>query len=160
MTGVQTCALPISELAATSLDDGKVTPLGVAGVIPLGVIDGGLTYLNADGVIMAVPFDVGSRRTTGAPIPVQDSVRMKGGGGSDHSEAAMTHAGGLVYLRGIVDRRLVWVDRRGVRYCTRSIARTARSQPSTSRRTGSSSRSRVRRSQPASPEEGLPGWSA
>ena len=102
-----------SELAATSLDDGKVTPLGVAGVIPLGVIDGGLTYLNADGVIMAVPFDVKSRRTTGAPIPVQDSVRMKGGGGSDHAEAAMSHAGGLVYLRGIVDRRLVWVDRLG-----------------------------------------------
>ena len=47
---------------------------------------------------------------TGTPTLAQDGVRFTGGGGSDHDEVSLTHDGGLVYLRGNEDRRLVWVD--------------------------------------------------
>ncbi len=103
-----------AELAATSLDDGTVTPLGIPGATPLGVVDGQLVYLSADGLAMAVPFDLRRLRAAGTPTPVQDDIRVQSGGGSDHNEAFLTHAGGLVYLRGNENRRLVWVDRRGV----------------------------------------------
>ena len=102
-----------SELAVTSLDDGKVVPLGILGLSPLGVVDGQLVYLNNDGMVMAVPFDLRTRRTSGTPTLVQEGISFRGGGGSDHDEASMTHDGGLVYLRGTENRRLVWVDRNG-----------------------------------------------
>ncbi len=102
-----------TELAITSLDDPRVTPLGINGVLALGHLEGHLIYLDADGRVMAIPFDVGRGRATGSAVPVQDSVRMKGGGGSDHSEAALTVNGGLVFQRGNVDRELVWVSRSG-----------------------------------------------
>jgi Tol biopolymer transport system component len=70
-------------------------------------------YLNADGLVMAVPFDLRTRRASGTPMVVQDGIRFDGGGGSDHDEVSMTHDGGLVYHRGNVNRRLVWVDRSG-----------------------------------------------
>ena len=106
-------SLERAELAVTSLDDGKVVPLGVLGATPLGVVDDRLVFLNADGLVMAVPFDARSKRTSGTPMVVQDGVRFQGGGGSDHDEVSMTHDGGLVYLRGNQNRRLVWVDRSG-----------------------------------------------
>jgi serine/threonine-protein kinase len=84
-----------AELAATSLDDSTVTPLGMLGATPLGVVDGQLVYLNAEGVVTAVPFDVSARRVTGKPTQVQ------------------TNNGALVYLRGNENRHLVWVDRSG-----------------------------------------------
>jgi len=102
-----------SEIAVTSLDDGRVVPLGIIGATPLGVVDGRLVYLRTDGSVMAVPFDVRGRRTSGTPTLVQDGVSFRGGGGSDHDEASMTHNGGLAYLRGTEQRRLVWVDRSG-----------------------------------------------
>jgi Tol biopolymer transport system component len=102
-----------AELAVTSLDDGAVVPLGILGVTPLGVVDGRLVYLNSDGLVMAVPFDLRTRRTSGTPMVVQDGIRFQGGGGSDHEEVSMTHDGGLVYHHGNVNRRLVWVDRNG-----------------------------------------------
>jgi serine/threonine-protein kinase len=101
-----------AELAVASLDDGKVTPLGVHGVTPLGVVDGQLVYLTSDGVVMAIPFDLRSRRTSGRPTRVQDDVRVNIGG-SDHDEAFLTNDGALVYWRGNENRRLVWVDRTG-----------------------------------------------
>ena len=104
-----------SELAVTSLDDGTVIPLGVAGLTALNVIDGQLVYVNTDGVIMAVPFNARQRRVEGTPTVVQEDVRINTGGGSDHKEVFLTHAGGLVYARGNENRRLVWVDRHGVK---------------------------------------------
>jgi len=102
-----------SEIALTSLDDGKVVPLGILGPTPLGIIDGRLVYLSVDGLLMAVPFDARTKRVTGTPALVLDGIAFQGGGGSDHDEASMTHDGGLVYLRGNENRRLVWVDRNG-----------------------------------------------
>ena len=101
-----------SEIAVASLDDGKVTPLGVIGARALGVVDGQLVYVRADGVAMAVPFEIGRRRVSGTTTPVQDSIRIFGASGGD-AAASLTHAGGLVYARGAQNRRLVWVDRSG-----------------------------------------------
>ena len=101
-----------SEIGVTSLDDGKVVPLGIQGAKPLGVVDDRLVYVRWDGMIMAVPFDVRQRRTTGAPTAVQDSVRMWYGSGGDAS-AFLTQAGGLAYSHGTTPRRLLWVDRTG-----------------------------------------------
>jgi eukaryotic-like serine/threonine-protein kinase len=110
---IWTGSLDRAELAVTSLDDGKVVPLGIRGVTPLGVVDGRLVYLGADGLLMAARFDPRRKRISGTPALVQDGIRFQGGGGSDHDEASMTHDGGLVYLRGNENRRLVWVDRTG-----------------------------------------------
>jgi serine/threonine-protein kinase len=101
-----------SEIAAASLDDGKVTPLGVLGARVLGVIDGQLVYVRPDGVAMAVPFDVGRRRVTGTATPVQDSIRIVDASGGE-AAASLNNAGGLVFARGALNRRLVWVDRSG-----------------------------------------------
>ncbi len=106
-------SLETAEIAVTSLDDGKVFPLGILGAAPLGVVEGRLVYVNADGLVMAVPFDQRNRRATGTPTLVQDGIGFRGGGGSDHDEVSMTRDGGLVYLRGNENRRLVWVDRSG-----------------------------------------------
>ena len=101
-----------SELAVTSLDDGKVTPLGILGAKPLGVAAGQLVYVRADGVIMAAPFDAGGRRVTGGAIPVLDSVRMIGSE-TGYAAAYMSPNGGLAYATGALNRRLVWVDQKG-----------------------------------------------
>jgi Tol biopolymer transport system component/tRNA A-37 threonylcarbamoyl transferase component Bud32 len=97
-----------AQIAAASLDDDRVVRLGVQGINALGVVDGQLVYVSADGVAMAVPFDVTTRRTMGTPAPVQDSIRVK-----DVGEGFLTHGGALSFLRGNNARRLVWVDRAG-----------------------------------------------
>ncbi len=102
-----------AELGVASLDDGKVTPLGLLGLEALGVVDGQLVYLRSDGAVMAVPFDLSVRRTSGTPKPVQNDVRLNAGGGANHDEAFVTHDGALVYWHGNEQRRLVWVDRAG-----------------------------------------------
>ena len=50
-------ALGRSRLAIASLEDGAVTRLDVKGIRPLAVVDGALVYVQADGAVMAVPFD-------------------------------------------------------------------------------------------------------
>ena len=102
-----------AELAVTSLDDGSnVSPLGILAARALGVVNGQLVYVRADGSIMAVPFDVGRRRVTGIPVQVLDSVRMTGAE-TGYAAASLTQSGGLVYATGALNRRLVWVDQSG-----------------------------------------------
>ena len=105
-------AVERSEIAATSLDDGKVVPLGILGSKPLGVAGGQLVYVRDDGTAMAVPFDVAYLRVTGIATPVQDSIRMWDGSGGD-ANAFLTFNGGLVFAHGTMNRRLVWVERNG-----------------------------------------------
>ncbi|MFI5239610.1 MAG: protein kinase, partial [Gemmatimonadales bacterium] len=102
-----------AELAVTSLDDGgKVTPLGVLAARALGVVDGQLVYVRADGTVMAVPFDVKGRHVSGTPMQVLDSVRMLGAE-TGYAAASLTQSGGLVYATGALNRRLVWADHTG-----------------------------------------------
>ena len=102
-----------AEIAAASLDDGTVTLLGIQGTQAMGVVGGQLVYITADGRAMAVPFDVRRLRTSGVAVPVQDSMRVQGAGGTGTLSAFLTHAGSLMYARGAPARRLVWVDRAG-----------------------------------------------
>ncbi len=102
-----------AELAVTSLDDGsKVTPLGILAARALGVVDGQLVYVRADGAVMAVPFDVNGRRVSGTPVQVLDSVRMIGPE-TGYAAAYLTQSGGLAYATGVLNQRLVWVDQDG-----------------------------------------------
>jgi serine/threonine protein kinase/Tol biopolymer transport system component len=105
-------AIDRSEIAAVSLDDGKVVPLGVLGSKALGVVDGRLVYVRHDGVAMAVRFDQRHLRASGVPTQVQDSIRMMDGSGGA-AYAFMTHQGAFVFAHGVANRRLVWVDRSG-----------------------------------------------
>lgn len=103
-----------AELAATSLDDGKVVPLGIKGAQAIGVVDGQLLFSRGDGMIMAMPFDVQKRRASGEARLVQDSVRMRGiSGGTGLADVFVTDKGALVFARGTAERRLTWVDRSG-----------------------------------------------
>jgi Tol biopolymer transport system component len=100
-------------LAAVSLDDGTVTRLGITGARALGVVDGQLVFVNADGNVMTVAFDVRRLRATGSAIPLETAVRTETGGASYSANAFLSNSGGLVYLHGTPDRHLVWVDRAG-----------------------------------------------
>ena len=88
-------------------------PLGINGAGALGVVDGQLIFARYDGVTMAVPFDVASRRASGSPIQVLDAVGASGAVG-DAPFAAMNQAGGLVYaLATDSSRQLLWINRSG-----------------------------------------------
>ena len=105
-------AVDRSEIGAASLDDGKVVPLGIIGAKALGVVGGHLVYVGANGVAMAVPFDVRRLRRSGVATPVQDSIRTWDGSGGD-ANAFLTLNGGLAFAHGTMNRRLVWVDKKG-----------------------------------------------
>ncbi|HEY8311490.1 MAG TPA: hypothetical protein VIG47_13080, partial [Gemmatimonadaceae bacterium] len=105
-------AIERSELAATSIDDGNVVPLGILGAKALGVVDGQLVYVRADGMLMAVPFDVRHLRASGAATALDESIRVSDGSGGN-ANAYLSDAGGLVFARGSEKARLLWVDRSG-----------------------------------------------
>ena len=75
---------------------------------------GHLVYL-FDGVLFAVPFDVGSRRVTGGPVPLVEDVADAGSGGGA-AQFSVSRDGMLVYVpgRGISGGvSLAWVSRTG-----------------------------------------------
>ena len=80
------------------------------------VASGHLVYAS-NGVLLAVPFDVGSRQVTGGPVPLVDGVRMATGNpGAAAAHFSMSTNGSLVYLPGLTGgggNTLVWVDREG-----------------------------------------------
>jgi len=105
-------SLGSSKLGAARLDDGRVTPLGVTGIRPLAVLDDHLVYVQADGSVMAVPFDVHDERVTGAPVPVHDRVgvdRTVNG----NSEIYISNGGSLITGEASSTGRMVWVSRDG-----------------------------------------------
>ena len=74
-------------------------------------LDSGHLVYAADGILQAVPFDLGTLTMTGTPVPVLQDFAMLGG-----VQAALDVAtnGTLVYARSIGTSRLpVWVDREG-----------------------------------------------
>jgi len=101
-------SLATSKLAATSLDDGKVVPLGIAGIRPLAVLDGMLIYVQADGQVMAVSFDAGAKKVTGKPIPVANPVAVPSST-NGNSGIFISSGGALVESRGRAQSRLAWV---------------------------------------------------
>jgi hypothetical protein len=71
---------------------------------------GHLVYA-VEGALRAVPFDLGTLRITGSPVPVLDPVFDESNAGG--TEFAISDGGTLVFLPGGANYLLVWVDRSG-----------------------------------------------
>ncbi len=105
-------SLATSRLAATSLDDGKVVPLGVAGIRPLAVLDGLLVYVQVDGAVMAVRLDARRKKVIGRSFPVHDPVPVQLGL-NGNSGIFISRGGALVASRGGALGRMVWMGTDG-----------------------------------------------
>ena len=101
-----------AELAATHLGDGRITKLGVTGTQAIGVVDDQLIFSRADGMLRAIPFDVGRLRATGNEKPVQDSISIQDPS-TGTGYASLLSSGALIYARGGNDKQLVWVNQKG-----------------------------------------------
>ena len=116
--------LTTGQLAILRLDTGAVTRLGLGGVSPSYVSTGHLVYADADGSILAVPFDPVRLEVTDNPLLVLENVQVMNGGGAAF---AVSEEGRLVYVAGAPQgsRRgvLVWVDRDGVEESINADAR-------------------------------------
>ena len=77
--------------------------VGAARVV--GLQEGYLVYVRADGALMAVPFDT-RRLTVGSPIQVGDSISAR----NWDAAAALSASGTLVYQQGGVTSQLLSVD--------------------------------------------------
>ncbi|HEX6944495.1 MAG TPA: protein kinase [Gemmatimonadaceae bacterium] len=115
-------SLASSQLSIASIGDGRVTSLGIKGIRPLGVLDGRLVFLQADGTVMAVGLDAGRGSTTGRPVPVLDPVPVVGGN-NGNSGIFLSSGGALVTSRGGIQSQLVWVAQDG---STRPVVGQAR----------------------------------
>ena len=101
-------SLSTSELALTSLDDGKVTPLGLLGIRPLAMLDGMLVYVQSDGTVMAVKLDPRGTRLAGKPIPVHDPV-LVASANNGNTGVYISPGGALVTSRGGARGTLDWI---------------------------------------------------
>lgn len=106
---IWTGSLATAELAMTSLDEGKVVPLGILGIRPLAVLDGMLVYVQADGTLMAVKLDARRKRLGGRPVPVHDPVSVSFAN-NGNSGAFLSTGGALVSSRGGGRGKLVWLS--------------------------------------------------
>ncbi|HXI21644.1 MAG TPA: protein kinase, partial [Gemmatimonadales bacterium] len=101
------------ELAVTSVGTGRVEPLHIHGVVPLGYSGGNLIYLRADGVVVATPYDLGRRRSTGPSRALVDGIRITGNG---NATVFLGADGSLLYMQpeGRSEPfEAVWVSRNG-----------------------------------------------
>jgi serine/threonine protein kinase/Tol biopolymer transport system component len=81
---------------------------------PRYVNSGHIVYLSGgDGVLMALPFDAGSRRVLGPPAPVLEGIRQEAEAGA--GQFAIADDGTFVYAPGANGELsvLLWVDRQG-----------------------------------------------
>jgi Tol biopolymer transport system component/tRNA A-37 threonylcarbamoyl transferase component Bud32 len=101
-------SLSTSELALTSLDDGKVTPLGLLGIRPLAMLDGMLVYVQSDGTVMAVKLDPRGTRLAGKPIPVHDPV-LVASANNGNTGVYVSPGGAMVASRGGASGTLDWI---------------------------------------------------
>ena len=99
-----------AELMIADVARGSVTPLGVAGARPLGMIDDELVYGSTTGTLMAVPLDAKHRAVRGEAVPVLDGVLTAP---LNAVRAALSANGTLLYVRGSRDREVVEVGAGG-----------------------------------------------
>ena len=70
-----------------------------------------------NGVLLAVPFDLGARRVTGGPVPLVEGIRDAAGERTGAAQFSVARNGSLVYVPGGGGREsglsLVWVTRTG-----------------------------------------------
>jgi serine/threonine-protein kinase len=87
-----------ARLAVTTLSSGGAESrlLDVNGTSPLGLVEGHLLYVRADGSLMAVPFDMRKRETTGPAIALMGGIYINRAVGA--SRVALSEAGTLLYM--------------------------------------------------------------
>lgn len=94
-------------LAVLDLRTKAVVTHDLPTAFPLAFLDGKLVYVSTNGTIMAVPFDLSTRRPTGEPVPLEEGVVVDPAGGA---KAALSQSGALMYLRGRVEEQPVLVN--------------------------------------------------
>jgi Tol biopolymer transport system component len=97
-----------SRLAVASIPGGRVTPLGIAGIRPLALLDGTLLYVQADGEVMAARLNGALRKVVGQPFPVHDPVPVTQGL-NGNSGIFVSRGGAMVTSQGGTSGRMVWV---------------------------------------------------
>ncbi len=113
-TSVPREGVEAARLAVTTVATGASQRLDVAGVYAVGVVFGHLLYVSAEGVLMAVPFDLERRAVNGPPIALLEGIDVNLRVG--HARVALAESGTLVYLPTAAESRLVVADGRdGVR---------------------------------------------
>ena len=77
------------------------------------VSTGHIVYAQANGIVLAVPFDLGDLQVRGAPFPVASGVRVAFWGGA--ASFAVSDGGTLVFVPGTSETRSLmnWLDRDG-----------------------------------------------
>src|SRR5688572_13712249 len=96
------------QLAVTSLDKQGYELLGITGGNPLAIIDGKLIFGRPGGLIVAVPFDMRTRKVTGEPAVIVEEVSIFAG-----VAASFSSDGSLVYVKSSNATRLIMTDDRG-----------------------------------------------
>ncbi len=99
-----------AQLMLADIARGSVTPLGLAGATPLGVIEGELIYGAPTGTLMAVPLDRKRNTVIGEAVPVLDGVLTAP---INAVRAALSANGTLLYVRGTRDREVVEIGPTG-----------------------------------------------
>jgi serine/threonine-protein kinase len=88
---------------------GATRLLGVTGLQVVGVLEGQLLYVRADGKLMGVPFDSRGARVTGVPTQLVDSLRVE----VTRAPVSLSPNGTLAYLGGSALSQPVLVDAAG-----------------------------------------------
>jgi len=98
------------KIGVVTTADGKTKVFsGLRGARALGLADGFLIYVRADGALMAAPFDL-KKLEAGPPLQILDSIAAR----YWLSPAALSASGALLYQRGGLASQLVSVDLHGV----------------------------------------------
>jgi Tol biopolymer transport system component len=107
------------KIGVVTTKDGRPKVLGgLRGARVLGLADGFLIYVRADGALMAAPFDLKTLEA-GPPLQVFDSIAAR----YWLSPAALSASGSLLYQRGGLASQLVRVDLRGLATPLLDVAR-------------------------------------
>jgi serine/threonine-protein kinase len=107
--------LTVQDVWALDLESGEAKRVLVGAAKAAYAPTGHLIYVRADGGMLAVPFDLDRRETTGPPVPIMDSVAVVN---STVPLFTISTTGTLVVRSGspmssIVRHEIVWVDRQG-----------------------------------------------
>jgi serine/threonine-protein kinase len=99
-----------SRLGVLSLRSGKVTPLALPGLYPLGVGGGVLVYVTGTSALFGVRYDASGPRITGDPFPLGVNVLIRPQGFPD---AAMSAEGTLMFQTTSLTAQVGLVDMTG-----------------------------------------------
>jgi serine/threonine-protein kinase len=100
----------VDELAYATRDERRVHVIPVAARSVLGYAAGAIIYVQANGAMMALPYDLRRHVLRGDPIPTGERAQMDAYG----PKASLSPSGDLVYRGGSTNARLVLVGKNTV----------------------------------------------